>query len=157
MTGFKFFIQLFKGLCISATFVVSGMWINTYLLDEDISVIDNIEYFSTKEDVLPVLSLCFEQTFFERQTKSIKATNENGTQSLGSGWTIDTSIDYDHVTTNLSDYLLAYDVMFRNLSASFNITPFDNPYIGGIMEATICNLYWEQLGTYCQMFQNRNS
>ena len=152
MTGFKFSIYLFKGLCIIATFVVSGMWINTYLLDEDISVIDNIGYFSTKEDVVPVLSLCFEQTFFERQTNSIKATNENGTQYLGSGWTIDTSIDYDNVTTNLSDYLLAYDVMFRNLSASFDITPFDNPYVGVLWKQPYVTYTWNSWGHIVKCF-----
>ena len=54
---------IFQWMCIIATFVLIAMWLNRYLEDEDMSVIETKTYFETEDDMFPILSICFEQTF----------------------------------------------------------------------------------------------
>ena len=54
---------VFKIVCISAVFIFTIMWIQRYQLDKDTTVVENRSFGTTEDDILPVMSMCFEQTF----------------------------------------------------------------------------------------------
>ena len=45
------------------TCVLIVQWVNRYVLDEDISVVETTPYFEKEDDIFPVLTTCFKQTF----------------------------------------------------------------------------------------------
>ena len=71
MIDWKVLNRTFKLACLVFTFVLVADWIDIYLMNEDMTVIENSSYYKTKSDVFPVMSLCFKQqfrdsTFFEK-------------------------------------------------------------------------------------------
>ena len=105
-------------VCISATITLVGMWIFIYNLDYDSSVIETKEYFGTNDDVFPVVSLCFNQ-FFDDTLFGLYG--ENITSQLYKDFLFGDyydermkSINFYDVTMNLADYVLKYEVEFRN-------------------------------------------
>lgn len=118
--------HIFRGGCLILTCVLVVQWINRYLLDEDTTVIETTSYFHTEDDIFPVLTACFEQSFedkvFEKLGYKVKGSDyksflsgDNSTQNMTQ---VDygkmTQIDYDSVTTNISDYIISYGVLFKN-------------------------------------------
>ena len=109
---------IFKFVCILATIAFVGKGIHQYLLDEDAIVIKNAFYFDTDDDVVPILSFCFKQSF------DTKPFVKNGSNVTGRqydkylrGEYFDeaaTRINYDHVSTNLSKYLISYAARYQN-------------------------------------------
>ena len=77
--NYKVVKYLNKFICISVTFVFVGFWLYRYFLDKDSSVIENRHYFDDPDDVFPVMSLCFEQSFndnlFHQFGKNISGAN----------------------------------------------------------------------------------
>ena len=61
---------LIKTVCMLVTIIFVGHWLHRYMLDEDSSVIEVKEYFDDADDVFPVMSLCFKQTFQELHSKN---------------------------------------------------------------------------------------
>ena len=106
---------MFKLMCLVSTLILIGMWINRYFLDEDVSYIENRSYFETEDDVIPVMSLCFEQPFedklFERYGKNISGWNYRKFL-MGEYFHQDLlNVDYHMVSTNISEYLITYEAM----------------------------------------------
>ena len=98
------------------------------------AVIEGRNYFSNTDDVFPVMSLCFNQSFQDRHFKKW------GSHIRGSDY-IDflfgqhfdeamTKIDFNSVTTNISDFVLFYQVEYRN---------------GTFIDYTIDNIAWKTL------------
>ena len=117
----------FKFLCVLTTLAFVGLGLSNYYLDEDISVVDAKSYFESEEDVVPVLSLCFVQTFddalFSRFGKNITGSLY---QSYLLGEYFDEEmlkINYHSVTTNVTDFVISYDVEFFNGSEIRENTP----------------------------------
>lgn len=115
---FDIFQSSIKIACICATIALIGMWIVTYNLDKDSSVIESKNYFETDDDHFPVMSLCFNQFYDDLIFKDY---GENVTakayQQFLFGNHFDenlTKIDFHRITTNISNYLIEYDVMYRN-------------------------------------------
>ena len=65
----------FKIGCVIFTLVLVADWIEIYLMNEDMTVIENSSYYKTKSDVFPVMSLCFKQQF--RYNKYFKTAHGN--------------------------------------------------------------------------------
>ena len=124
----KYFViiqKLTKVICVFATVSLVGMWLFIYNLDKDSSVIENKKYFGTDDDKFPVMSLCFEQFYddivFQKIGENISATAYKEFL-LGNYFEKRfTAIDYDNVTTNISDFLWKYEVEYRNGTELLNI------------------------------------
>ena len=115
---FRLVQNLTKIVCISAAVLLVGMWIFIYKLDKDSITVESKEYFGADDDVFPVMSLCFNQFFddrlFERYGGNITA---EAYKSFLFGYHYDdklTKINFHEVTTNLSDFIIKYEVGFRN-------------------------------------------
>jgi len=109
---------IFKSGCIIFTCLLIVQWVNRYLLDEDITIVESTSYYETEDDIFPVLTACFKQTFsdelFDRLGYNVKGSDY---EMFLSGRYFDPKmihIDYNSVTTNISDYILSYRVMFKN-------------------------------------------
>ena len=99
MSHWKVVYYGFKIICVIATIALVCMWIKTYFLDTDIPTVETRSYFDTSKDVVPVISLCFQQTFDSIQLSSF-ATNISGSEYkyylLGKHY--DITVSYTHLT-----------------------------------------------------------
>ena len=115
---------VFKCLCIVATGFLVGMWIYRYSLDEDTSVIESRLYFDSEDDLFPVMSMCFNQVFNDSLLKQygIDSTGmEYRNFVLGQYFQEDMGkINYNLVSTNLSEFILSYEVNFQNGSSQWD-------------------------------------
>ena len=133
MSQWKLVYYGFKIICVIATLALISMWIKTYFLDTDIPTVETRNYFDTNEDVVPVMSLCFEQEFdssyFASVAKNISGSNYKY-YLLGRYYDANMQkIDYDMVTTNLSKYLLSQEVKLRNLTSVYEQDPLNSQYV----------------------------
>ena len=64
---------LFKTLCALATLGLLSMGLYQYISDHDKSVVHTRSFFETKDDVLPVMSMCFEQLFEDASFNNLRA------------------------------------------------------------------------------------
>ena len=104
-----------KTVCVLLALVLVGVWLYRYNLDEDFSVIEGKSYFDDPDDVYPVMSICFKQTFEKFRLKSY-GTNLSALDYrnflIGEKYHPSMKeIDYHSVSTNISDFLLEYDVI----------------------------------------------
>ena len=110
-------------VCIFATLCLIGMWIFIYNLDNDSTVIERKEYFETDKDGFPVMSLCFNQFFDDRYfTKFGNNITAKSYKNFLLGNHYDEilrKINYQEVTSNLSDFIIKYDVQYRNATEIF--------------------------------------
>ena len=109
---------LFKCLCIIATLLLVVMWIQRYLLDEDTSVIESRSYLDTEDDLIPVMSMCFKESFndelFERFGENITGLDYEK-YLLGNSFDKRMlMIDYEKVSMNISDFVLSHVVAYKN-------------------------------------------
>ena len=109
---------LFKSCCAAATFVLLTMGLYRYLLDNDASVVDTRYFFQTDDDMFPVMSICFEQSFdgqFSLQGGRNINISMYKQHLLGIHFDEDLNlIDYHNVTTNISNYIIAHSFTYRN-------------------------------------------
>ena len=123
----------FKLLCVIALCPLVVMWIQRYLLNEDASTIEKRFYYDTVDDVVPVMSICFQQRFYENFPEQF-GNNVTGMnyQNFLLGNYFEKSFlnfDYERATTNITKYLLGYDVRFRNQTVALSINPNQNGFL----------------------------
>ena len=108
----------FKVACLIAAFVFLVMWVHRYQLNEDTTVIENRHFFTTEDDVMPVFSMCFQQGFDDTRFSGFGNFVDKRNYALYlSGEYFDkrfTDIDYHNVSTNISEFIISYDVHFFN-------------------------------------------
>ena len=134
----SFLRTTFKIICILATFLFMVIWVHTFLLNEDTTTIEKRPFLRTKTDKIPVLSLCFEQSFEGMDFSGIGdgLTRQKYLKYL-MGKEFDVrflKIDYYDISTNISDFILSYNVNFINDTVLRDITynvSFNKPYHTG--------------------------
>ena len=113
--------KIFKTACVIATLIFTGMWIYRFLLDEDTTTVESRSFFATEDDKLPVMSMCFKQSFDDKMLKQFgENTTEKNYVDYLDGKYFDESmmkIDYLSSTTNISDFIISYTVWFLNGSS----------------------------------------
>ena len=141
---------LFKTLCALSTLGLLSMGLYQNILVHDKSVVHTRSFFETQDDVLPAMSLCFEQSFEDESFKNLRANTTGDMYKkflLGEYFRDDLrSINYSQVTSKISDYILAYSFTYRNgthiRGATQNIS-WKNPY----------HTYsWESWGRFVKCF-----
>ena len=141
---------LFKLLCTIATLALIGRGLYDYLLDNDASVVETRSFFQTEDDKFPTISLCFEQHFddklFTQYNENIKGSDYKN-YLLGKYFEERfNSINYDSVTTNLSEHIFAYSFTYRNgthVRGSRDNTSWKEPYH---------SYSWESWGRFVKCF-----
>ena len=113
---------VFKIACTIFTVILVADWIDRYFMNEDMTIIESSSYYQKESDVFPVMSLCFKQTFSDSSHFKQIYKNIDGEKYekylLGEYFDYRmNSVDYDKVTTNVSDYIIAYSVYFKNGSS----------------------------------------
>ena len=115
---------VFKVICLLSTFILIVRGINRYLEDNDVTKIDTPAYTNNQIDILPAISLCFHQRFEDAtfQRLGFNVTGENyGKFLVGEYFDKNMlSINYESVTTNLSDYMIFYEVSYKNGTKTSN-------------------------------------
>jgi len=90
------------------------------------TVIKSVTYFDTNDDVFPLLSMCFKQSFSKNSiTESGFSFNGLNYEKYLKGEYFDDSmskIDYDSVSTNLSSFVISYQVKYNNGSEVWDTT-----------------------------------
>ena len=110
--------RAFHVICVFATTGMVGFWIYKFELDKDITSMNYKQYFDTKDDTIPVISICFSDPFLEEKLTQHKV-NVSTYKSFLFGEMFEErlmGIDYDSVTINLKYYLREYYVILRNES-----------------------------------------
>ena len=142
-------LTLFKLLCLGTTTFMIGYWIYKFQVkDEDVSLIDFKLVEETEHNELPVVSMCIGNPFLGDELKKIHPSiNESFYNAYLKGKIFDkklTNIDYNNVTINAFDYLVQWDVRWRNGSYTLNNTNAVNTHItfNGFFE----DMFWKCFG-----------
>ena len=108
--------SIFQIICWAAFGSFSIFWIYKYSLNEDLVSVDFKDYYETKEDVLPMLSLCIRNPFSEKKLKNLNLDKTSYLKFLlGKEFNLTwLDIEYHSVLKNIVDYVDQDGVEFRN-------------------------------------------
>ena len=117
---FEIFETIFSILCILVTFGLVSWCFYEYQLDLDLSLVSLKEFGEDENMIMPAISLCFREPFlFDKFNNGGLGFNVSFRQYkdflLGKTWDdrmLD--IDFENVTKKLEDYLVRYDVIWKN-------------------------------------------
>ena len=118
---------MFKCLCIIGTWVLVGMLMYRIFQDKDTSVIES-RYFETEDDLIPAMSMCFRQSFNDdtvfRQFEETISEEKYEKYLLGKCMDDEMiKVHYDMVTTTLPEFILSYEMNFKNLPSMWGDGP----------------------------------
>ena len=125
---FKGFVIVFHCLCWVATVTTILYWVYIFSLDGDLSNVDNRPFYERKQDIFPVLSLCFRNPFSDEKLEKT-GTGVNATSYLkflkGEHFLSEMmEIDYKNITMDISEYIEDATVGWRNgTSAMYSESP----------------------------------
>ena len=115
---------LFNGTCWIITIALVIYWTHKFSLNENLCTIDFKKYYQDKSDVYPVLSLCFNDPFSSNKFEVLgKGTNKTSYLQFleGNVFSLNMStINYNHVSMDIRDYIVEYWIMWRNGSSTTN-------------------------------------
>ena len=116
--AWKYFEYAFKGLCICLTMGMATWCGYNYYLDEDETIVSFHKFHHTQYDIYPSISICINSPF-EQQKLDVYAKNVTSQKYFnflsGSVWSDDLAkIDFDSVVLNPFDYVLGYELLYRN-------------------------------------------
>ena len=110
----------FTLLCTFTTIALTIQSFFTFYANEDATVVSYKSFFNEKNDIAPSTSICITAAFEEHKLKSYRSdiTLANYTDFLG-GTIWDKAmlgIDYEEVRINPTDYILGYEILYKNIS-----------------------------------------
>ena len=123
--------KFYNIICVVAAVYMSVVCLESYILDEDVCLVDFKEFHNQPEDVYPSISIIIFNPFYHGK----KSVDEFGYMQFLEGkidWNDDFGeIDYNEVTINLSDHLIDYrvwydDEFFAMLEGQYNNTENKN-------------------------------
>ena len=107
---------LYCVLCLFTTLSMSAFWCYKFSLNDDLSVVDYRKFYQEKEDVLPTISLCFGNPFLKVRLEKY-GLNVSSYLDFLSGISFSKemlNIEYSNVTIDISNYINAYFLSWRN-------------------------------------------
>lgn len=116
LIAFQVFNTFYTTLCVTITLGMSGFWIYKFALDENLFNVELRDYYDTKDDVYPSISMCFNNPFITSITNGSGMVSQSILKSYLSG---DdkfemVNINYENLTFSLHDYLIKYWVLWEN-------------------------------------------
>ena len=103
-----------------------GVGVYKYSLNEDATVVSFKQYYGTSLDIYPSLSVCITSPFEEDNLKALgsNVTSKKYVDFLMGSLKKDElfKIDYKNVSLNPIDYVLGYDITYRNQTVLIKIT-----------------------------------
>ena len=115
---------IFRVFCLGFTASMVVRWYFKYSLNEDLSRIEYKHFYDTKEDVYPVLSLCFKNPFSKEKLTKTYGINDSTLVDFFKGKHFNEEIlrvNYNDVVFDLEDYVELYWIRWRNgTTASFS-------------------------------------
>ena len=144
----------FKVICMVSTFILIARGIERYLENDDVTKIQTPTYKDDGIDIFPAISLCFEQKFDDSTFEKfgLNITGENYKKFLIGDYFDKRMLDikYEDVTLNISDFMLAYHVTFKNGSAFKNDFDKVRPDMG--WKAPYSSFSWVNWGFFVKCF-----
>ena len=115
-------VLFFHAVCWIATATVISYWLYIFNLNEDLSIVDYKNYYQSKSDLSPVLSVCL-QSPFSKQNLRMTSDGINETSYLeflnGNYFVPEMlNVEYKNITLNMSKYVVEYFVKWRNGSSA---------------------------------------
>ena len=122
--------KLFKFLCVLFAMFFVGLWCYKYYLDEDIYDVDVRSYHYEQDDIYPVMSICFNQSLHEAILQKYGQHGPNYIKYLYGEYFGDSmpGINYSNISTNITEFLLAYVVNGKTLVDIGENTGWKDPY-----------------------------
>ena len=117
------FMIIYRGFFVAATGAIIGFWVYKYCLNLDLCLVDFKTYHDTREDVYPVLSMCFKHPFLnEKLSEYGKEVNVDSYLEYfkGNNFSLKSKdIDYEKVTIDLHNYIVGYYIQWTNGSYEY--------------------------------------
>ena len=95
-------------------------WSYRFLQNQDLCRIDFRHFYQTEEDVLPVVSVCFQNPFVQDHLRQL-GTNETSLINFWEGDEVNSKlakVPFDNITLDLANYATAYWIQWKNGSDS---------------------------------------
>ena len=110
MDKWKIFSIVFNFCCIALALSLAFFWLYKFLLNEDSTTVEYQEYYGRKDDVIPVMTICFGNPFISSTVSNKREFNHSHLESYlkGKGTVELVHLDYENVTLQLTDYLISY-------------------------------------------------
>ena len=137
---FDIITSAFNVLCWAVSITVSVYWIHQYIQNEDLSIVNNKKFYQKRDDVFPVLSLCFKnpfpETYFENMGGKINTTDY--VNFLKGQYHNDQllTIDYRNASMDISEFVEEIYIKWKNGSykyysdKSYTKQAFERTYSG---------------------------
>lgn len=112
--------RFFHLLCMFSTITLTGWCLYKYTLDEDVSLVEFVNFNDDKQRLYPAITMCFWNPFYNEKLKNIGTGINASPYSKfiqGNHWDNRmSSIDYDDVTVSLEDYIIEIGVQYGNFT-----------------------------------------
>jgi len=114
----KCVVLLFHILCWISTITVTSYQLYTFILNDDLCIVDYKTYYNDPSDVYPVLSLCFKNPFMANKFVNMNTNiNETSYKEFLDGKYFSSemwSLDYNSIILDMSEYVVMYWMEWRN-------------------------------------------
>ena len=131
-SNWKSFVIIFHCICWFSTIVFVSYWFYKFALDEDLCVVDYKPFYESKADVFPVLSLCLKNPFsIEKMNLTGTGMDEEEYLAYLKGEKSNpkfSSIDFEDVTRDMSNYIVKYYISHRNGSEEIHLNENGKKY-----------------------------
>ena len=110
------FMHLFTSLCTLATLFMAVYWCYKFSLNIDTSVVTYREFNEGKDKIRPTISMCLRNPF-EQEHLAEYGVNQSTYLDFLKGKYFSKemlTVDFNHVTIDISDYIKGYRIYFRN-------------------------------------------
>ena len=141
MNFYQCFKNAFRTLCFISVCSMSFVWLNKFLMNEDLCLVDYKPFESGDEEInLPDISLCFIDPFIDERLRQLQ-TNESAYRNHLNGKYFDetlTKIDYRHVTIDLKEFFIgAYFTYSNGSSQKFSEMDIQSNFNGFYYDADL--------------------
>ena len=106
----------FKLGCFTVVVCMISVWFRKYLKNEDLCLVDYIDFNNSTDIEHPELSLCFVSPFIDQNLENFGVHSNEYVDHLAGASFIEnlTKIDYTNVTFNLEEYYVSTDIKYEN-------------------------------------------
>ena len=119
----QFLESIFKVGCFTVVIYMMSLWIEKYMKDEDLCLVDYRSFKNRSDMELPKLSLCLTQPFIDHNLENLGVSTKEYLDHL-KGESFNQSlaqINFTNVTINLENYYISTSVVYEDGTTSTSI------------------------------------